>query len=144
MEDRPGLGAALVALESGEAEGLIVHRLDRLARELHVQKVALAHAWNVGDHVCVFEVVEGEVPRDDPNDPHRRFLRQVVGAAAELERGLIKRVFTVVVVGRLRAVATSAGRACIVATATDSKMASTCRWRLSRPSSAAFGPCARA
>lgn len=90
VEDRPGLARALLALEEDEADGIIVHRLDRLARELHVQEVALAHAWSQGEHVAVFEAVEGEVPRDDPNDPHRRFLRQVMGAAAELERGLIK------------------------------------------------------
>jgi DNA invertase Pin-like site-specific DNA recombinase len=91
IEDRPGLAAAIVSLEESVAEGLVVHRIDRLARELHVQEVALAHAWGVGDHVAVFEAAEGgEVRRDDPGDPHRRFLRQVMGAAAELERGLIK------------------------------------------------------
>ena len=91
IEDRPGLAASLVALDDGEAEGLVVHRPDRLARELHVQEVALAHAWGAGDHVRVFEAAEGaEIMRDDPSDPQRRFLRQVMGAAAELERGLIK------------------------------------------------------
>lgn len=91
IEDRPGLAASLVALEDGTAEGLVVHRPDRLARELHVQEVALAHAWAAGKHVRVFEAAEGaEIVRDDPNDPQRRFLRQVMGAAAELERGLIK------------------------------------------------------
>lgn len=91
IEDRPGLAAAIVALEQAAADGIVVHRIDRLARELHVQEVALAHAWGVGEHVAVFEAAEGgEVRRDDPDDPHRRFLRQVMGAAAELERGLIK------------------------------------------------------
>ena len=91
IEDRPGLAAAIVALEQAAADGIVVHRIDRLARELHVQEVALAHAWGVGGHVAVYEAAEGgEVRRDDPNDPHRRFLRQVMGAAAELERGLIK------------------------------------------------------
>lgn len=91
IEDRPGLAASLVALDDGSAEGLVVHRPDRLARELHVQEVALAHAWGSGDHVRVFEAAEGaEILRDDPRDPQWRFLRQVMGAAAELERGLIK------------------------------------------------------
>ena len=91
IEDRPGLTAAIVALERSVADGIVVHRIDRLARELHVQEAALAHAWAVGEHVAVFEAAEGgEVRRDDPEDPHRRFLRQVMGAAAELERGLIK------------------------------------------------------
>ena len=91
IEERPGLAAALLSVEQGEADGMVVHRVDRLARELHIQEVALAHAWSVGDHVAVFEAAEGgEIRRDDPNDPHRRFLRQVMGAAAELERGLIR------------------------------------------------------
>jgi DNA invertase Pin-like site-specific DNA recombinase len=90
VEQRPGLLAALMALEDGSADGLVMHRVDRLARELHVQEAALAQAWAAGDHVAVFEAVEGEIKRDDPDDPHRTFLRQVLGAAAQLERGLVK------------------------------------------------------
>jgi DNA invertase Pin-like site-specific DNA recombinase len=44
VEDRPGLAAALLSIEDGSVDGLVVHRVDRLARELHVQEVALAHA----------------------------------------------------------------------------------------------------
>jgi len=90
VEDRPGLAAALVEIEGGRAEGLVVHRIDRLARELYVQEAVLAEAWRVGPHVKVYEAVEGEeVKRDDPDDPARKFLRQVLGAAVELERGMI-------------------------------------------------------
>jgi DNA invertase Pin-like site-specific DNA recombinase len=91
MEGRPGLAAALVTIADGDADGLVVHRVDRLARELHVQEAALANAWAAGEHVKVFEVVEGgEISRDDPDDPNRKFLRQVWGAAAELEKGMIR------------------------------------------------------
>ncbi|MCW3003379.1 MAG: resolvase [Conexibacter sp.] len=90
VEQRPGLLDALMALEDDRADGLCVHRLDRLARELHIQEAALARAWSAGDHVEVFESVEGLIKRDDPDDPHRTFLRQVLGAAAQLERGLVK------------------------------------------------------
>ncbi len=86
-DQRPGLAAALVALEAGEAQGIVVHRLDRFARELHVQEAALGRAWSAGGRV--FEAVEGEIARDDPDDPYRRFVRQVMGAAAELERGMV-------------------------------------------------------
>ena len=79
--------AALVAVEVGEADGIVVHNVDRLARELHVQEAALDRAWRAGG--SVFETFDGEIPRDDPNDPQRTFLRQVLGAAAQLERGLI-------------------------------------------------------
>jgi DNA invertase Pin-like site-specific DNA recombinase len=90
VDERPSLAAAIIEVEEGRADGLIVHRLDRLARELHVQEAALARLWGAREGVQVFEAVEGEVKRDDPDDPQRRFLRQVMGAAAELERGLIR------------------------------------------------------
>lgn len=89
VEARPGLFAAVAAIEDGIADGLVVHRLDRLARELHVQEAALARVWGVGARIVVYEAVEdGIVKRDDPDDPQRRFIRQVLGAAAEFERGL--------------------------------------------------------
>lgn len=87
-DDRPGLLAALIEIEEGRADGVLIHRLDRFARELHVQEAALARIWNAGGHV--FEAVDrGEVLRDDPDDPYRKFIRQVMGAASELERGMI-------------------------------------------------------
>lgn len=89
VEQRPGLLAALLALEEGRADGLVVHRVDRLARELHVQEAALARAWGVSDDVEVIEAVDGPMRRDDPDDPMRTFVRQVMGASAQLERGLI-------------------------------------------------------
>lgn len=85
--ERPGLADALELLEAGEAEGLVVHRLDRLARELHVQEAVLGRVWGAEGHA--FEAVEGEIPRDDPDDPYRTFVRQVMGAAAQLERSMI-------------------------------------------------------
>ena len=44
-----------------------------------------------GSEVQVFEAVEDEVKRDDPRRPRiRKFLRQVLGAAAEPARNPIK------------------------------------------------------
>jgi DNA invertase Pin-like site-specific DNA recombinase len=90
VERRPGLLAALDALQQGEADGLIVHRIDRLARELHVQEAALSQAWGASEHVEVIEAVDGPIKRDDPDDPMRTFVRQVMGASAQLERGLVR------------------------------------------------------
>ena len=67
-DERSGLLAAIVDVEEGRADGLVVHRLDRLARELHVQEAALARIWQAGEHTAVYEAVEGEVKRDDPDD----------------------------------------------------------------------------
>jgi DNA invertase Pin-like site-specific DNA recombinase len=88
VDERPGLAAALVAIEAGDGDGILVHNVDRLARELHVQEAALDRAWRAGGRV--FETFDGEIARDDPDDPQRTFLRQVLGAAAQLERGLIR------------------------------------------------------
>ncbi len=86
--DRPALLDALALLEAGDADVLVVHRLDRLARALHVQEAVLARAWAAG--ASVWEVVgDREVLRDDPDDPMRTFVRQVMGAAAQLERGMV-------------------------------------------------------
>ncbi len=85
--DRPGLSAALARVESGEAVGLIIHKLDRLARSLTVQEAALAHVWNSGGEV--YTVERGLEPKDDPHDPMRTAMRQMAGVFAQLEKGMI-------------------------------------------------------
>lgn len=86
--DRPGLSDALRALQHPpQADGLIVAKLDRLARALTVQEAALAIMWRAGGRV--FTADAGEVLRDDPDDPMRTALRQVVGVFAELDRRIV-------------------------------------------------------
>ncbi len=86
--DRPGLSAALDMLRPPpQATGLVVAKLDRLARALHVQETVLQVAWRAGAQV--FTVDGGEVLADDPDDPMRTFVRQVIGGVAQLERSLI-------------------------------------------------------
>jgi DNA invertase Pin-like site-specific DNA recombinase len=86
--DRPGLSAALLALQNPpKADGIVVARLDRLARALTVQEATLAVAWQAGG--SVFTADSGEVLRDDPSDPMRTALRQVVGVFAELDRRMV-------------------------------------------------------
>lgn len=86
-EDRPGLADALALIRHGRAEGLVVARLDRLARSLAVQEAALAVVWRHGG--TVFSVDQGEVVEDDPEDPMRRAMRLMVGVFSELERATI-------------------------------------------------------
>jgi DNA invertase Pin-like site-specific DNA recombinase len=87
LADREGLTGAVAIIESGEAEALLIHRLDRIARALHVQEATLAYVWGVGGRV--FEVVGGEVHQDDPDDPMRKAMRQMRGVFNELERGMV-------------------------------------------------------
>jgi DNA invertase Pin-like site-specific DNA recombinase len=89
--DRPGLACALDALSDGTADGLVVARLDRLARSLAVQEAALAAVWRLG--ASVFTVDSGEVHEDDPDDPMRTAMRQMRGVFAQLDRGqVVKRM----------------------------------------------------
>jgi DNA invertase Pin-like site-specific DNA recombinase len=91
VADRPGLSCAVDALAQGEAEGVVVARLDRLARALTVQEAALGMVWKLGG--SVFTADTGEVLRDDPDDPMRTAIRQVLGVFAQLDRAsVVKRL----------------------------------------------------
>lgn len=85
--DRPGLAEVLQAVIAHQVDGILVARLDRLARSLTVQEATLGIVWRADGHV--FCVDQGEVLRDDPDDPMRTALRQVVGVFSELERRLV-------------------------------------------------------
>ncbi len=87
VDVRLGLHDALAAVKDRAVGGLVVYRLDRLARKLTVQEATLSKVWDVGG--AVFAVDLGEVPRDDPDDPVKTALRQMVGVFAQLERGMI-------------------------------------------------------
>lgn len=76
-----------VCWTSAKASGIAVSCLDRLALRLPMQEAMLEAIWSRG--AGVYEVASGEVPRDDPDDPYRTFLRQFVDAAAQVERALI-------------------------------------------------------
>lgn len=85
--DRPGFCEVLRLLTANAAQGLILARLDRLARALTVQEATLALLWSSG--VDVFTADSGRVLTDDPDDPMRTALRQVVGVFSELERRMV-------------------------------------------------------
>jgi len=83
--DRPGLSDALHMIRKPPtADGIVVGKLDRLARALTVQEAILALVWREG--AAVFTAETGEVHRDDPDDPMRTAMRQMAGVFAELDR----------------------------------------------------------
>ena len=87
IDQRVGLLDALTALKEHRADALVVYRVDRLARALTIQEATLAKVWDLGG--TVFAVDLGEIQRDDPDDPMKTALRQMVGVFAQLERGMI-------------------------------------------------------
>lgn len=71
MADRPALAEALVLLREEKARGLVVHRLDRLARDLVLQEQLLAEVWRMGATVSSTAAGEHAYLSDDPGDPSR-------------------------------------------------------------------------
>ena len=86
-DERPGLHEALGLVAAGDVDGILAPNLDRIARELTVQEATLSVVWAHGGRV--FTADHGEHIPDDDDDPMRTFVRQVMGAAAQLERGII-------------------------------------------------------
>jgi DNA invertase Pin-like site-specific DNA recombinase len=89
LEHRDGLADALDTLKAGAADGLVVYRLDRLARDLVLQEQLLADVRRMGAAVFSTSNAEAAYLLDDPDDPSRTLIRQVLGAVNEYERAMI-------------------------------------------------------
>jgi DNA invertase Pin-like site-specific DNA recombinase len=88
--DRPELSEAIRQI-GVTIDAVLVADLDRFARSLTVQEAALAVIWRAGG--SVFTATSGEVHADDPDDPSRTLIRQVMGAVIEFEkRQAVKRM----------------------------------------------------
>lgn len=84
--DRPGLSEALTLIQDGTAEGLLIPRLDRLARSVTVQEATLAFVWRHGGRVYAAD--SGDIA-EDQDDPYRIAMREMAGVFAGLERRII-------------------------------------------------------
>ncbi|MFD6297954.1 recombinase family protein [Streptomyces sp. NPDC060235] len=73
-------------IEEKKAHGIVAPNLDRLARELVVQEAALAQCWQHGGRA--FMADQGEILPDNPEDPMRTGMRQMMGVFAQLHRGM--------------------------------------------------------
>lgn len=87
VENRVALPAALEVVQSRHVGGLIVARLDRLARSLAVQEAILVKVWAMGGEVVTAD--DGLVLRDDSDDPMRTAMRQMSGVLAQLDQVLM-------------------------------------------------------
>jgi DNA invertase Pin-like site-specific DNA recombinase len=68
---------------------LVIYRLDRLARDLVLQEQLLAEVRRLGGVVLSASEAESAFLVDDPDDPSRKLIRQVLGAVSEYERSMI-------------------------------------------------------
>jgi DNA invertase Pin-like site-specific DNA recombinase len=82
-EDRPGLGRALTALDSGEADAIVALKIDRVSRSVldfaSLVQRADHHGW---------QLVTLDMPLD-PADPIGRATRNMLATFAQLERDFI-------------------------------------------------------
>ena len=91
LDTRTGLARALDHIAEHPGTVLIVPRLDRLARDLMVQESILADIWKAGGTVLSCSQTERAYCHpDDPSDPARTLIRQVLGAVAAYERAMIR------------------------------------------------------
>jgi DNA invertase Pin-like site-specific DNA recombinase len=90
LETRDALPEAVEALRSRQAEGLVVYRLDRLARDLIIQETLLGQFQRLGAQVFSCSAAENAVMGDDEDDPTRRMVRVILGAVSEFERSMIR------------------------------------------------------
>jgi DNA invertase Pin-like site-specific DNA recombinase len=90
VDTRVALGPALEALKPPSICGLVVYRLDRLARDVILQETLLRD--DIRPYGSLFSTMpsEQDVMDDDPSDPGRRMVRVILGAVADYERQLIK------------------------------------------------------
>ncbi len=89
LESRQALPEALEALQAGQAQGLVVYRLDRLARDLMLQEQLLAELKRMGAAVYSTAAGEDAYLADDPSDPSRKMIRQMLGAVSEYEKAMV-------------------------------------------------------
>jgi len=87
---RPGLARALALVAADRADGVLVHRLDRLARDLVLQEQLLAELHRRGKDLASVDPTEHASLTYSPDDPTRALVRRMLGSIAQYEREVIR------------------------------------------------------
>jgi DNA invertase Pin-like site-specific DNA recombinase len=87
---RPGLARALALVGADRADGVLVHRLDRLARDLVLQEQLLAELHRRGKQLASVDATEHASLTYSPDDPTRALVRRMLGSIAQYEREVIR------------------------------------------------------
>ncbi len=89
LEGRHGLLGALEDVRLGLSGGIVVYRLDRLARDLVAQESLLSQVRSCEGEMFSCSDTEASFLGDDSADPARTLVRQVLGAVSQYERSMI-------------------------------------------------------
>jgi site-specific DNA recombinase len=81
---RPGLNLLIDALQITSAEVVIIYKLDRLARDLHLQEGLILQFQKYDK-----QLISTLEPDLDSTDPFRKAFRQMLGVFAEFEKAMI-------------------------------------------------------
>jgi DNA invertase Pin-like site-specific DNA recombinase len=87
LDSRVGLAEALAMLKAGDAEQLVVYRMDRLARDLLLQETLVQRLREQGTPVRSASEPDLDTDTDDPT---KVLIRQIIGAVSQYERAVIK------------------------------------------------------
>lgn len=90
LDTRAALADALEALRDGTAAVLVVYRLDRLSRDAILQESLLRDVWTHGGEVVSTSAAESAYLSDEPDDPSRALIRQILSAVGEYEAAMIR------------------------------------------------------
>jgi len=85
LEDRPGLFGLFDFIEDGrDIEGVLIFKLDRLARDLYIQEHLIKKL-----ELLNIELISIKEPDLSSKDPMRKAFRQFMGIVSELEKAFI-------------------------------------------------------
>lgn len=90
LDTRTGLANCIADIAEGLTKGIVVARLDRLARDLILQETIISELSRYGGSVFSCQAGEDAFLRDDDQDASRKLIRQILGAVAEYERAVIR------------------------------------------------------
>lgn len=86
LHDRAGWREAAALVKSGKAQGVVVARLDRLARDVMVQEYLLRNLIEFGGTLLSTRENENEMIGGESKDPSRKLVRTILGAICEYDR----------------------------------------------------------
>ena len=89
LVNRTGWVAAEQLVKDGKAAGIVVARLDRLARDVLVQELLLRNLHRFGGAVMSARESENELLAGESKDPSRKLIRTILGAISEYDREMI-------------------------------------------------------
>lgn len=86
LRNRVGWCEAAALVKAGKAAGIVVARLDRLARDVMVQELLLRKLSDLGGVILSARDGENEMLSSASNDPSRKLVRVIMGAISEYDR----------------------------------------------------------